>query len=228
MSWWPFDGNARGIFGGLNGLLYGDVAFTNGEVGQAYYGDGVATKVVVPASPNLNLPSKYGLSIEGWINPANVSNSAPLVEWSILIPPIRRLLGVQLWLGNLSTTGSVPGALSAALRDTNPQTYYVFTGPQVLTNGGWQHVALTYDAGTRLADLYVNGRLAGTRRPLPAGTVLRGNGDVYLGFDPASSQPGLSYAGGLDEIRLYSRALSPRKSRRSIIPAPMANTAPTP
>jgi subtilisin-like proprotein convertase family protein len=189
VSWWPFDGDARDIFGGLNGLLSGDVIFTNGEVGQAYYGDGIATEVVVPASPNLNLPGKYGLSIEGWINPANVSNSAPLLEWFDPNPTNPSPLGVQLWLGNLSTTSSVPGALSAALRDTNSQTYYVFTGPQVLTNGGWQHVALTYDAGTRLADLYVNGRLAGTRRPLPAGTVLRGNGDVYLGFDPASSPP---------------------------------------
>ncbi len=81
VSWWPLDGDARDIFGGLDGLLYGDVAFTNGEVAQAYSGDGIATRVVVPASPNLNLESNFGLTIEGWINPANVTNRAPLVEW---------------------------------------------------------------------------------------------------------------------------------------------------
>jgi subtilisin-like proprotein convertase family protein len=186
-TWWPFDGDARDIFGGLNGLLYGDVTFTNGEVAQAYHGDGIATKVLVPASPNLNLPGKFGLSIEGWINPANVTNRAPLVEWYDPTPANPSPLGVQFWLGDLSTTNLSPGALSAAFWDTNSQPHYVATGPLAITNGGWQHVALTYDASALLplAKLYTNGHLAKSLLlALPPGTVLRAKGDLYLGFDP--------------------------------------------
>jgi len=199
VGWWPFDGDARDIFGGLNGLLSGDVIFTNGEVGQAFYGDGIATKVVVPASPSLNLPSKYGLSIEGWINPANVSNAAPLVEWWDPSPCNPSPLGTQFWLGDLSTNGLSSGALSAALWDTKFGTHYVSTGPQAVTNGGWQHVALTYDASTLLASLYVNGRLASDTN-LPAGTVVRARGDVYLGFDPVTPEPDFVGFGGLEPV----------------------------
>ena len=205
VSWWPLDGNANDIFGGLNGLLYGDVAFTNGEVAQAFYGDGVATKVVVPASPRLALPSKFGLTVEGWVNPANITNRAPLVEWFDPTATNGSPLGVQLWLGDLGATNVVPGGLSAALWDTSSQPHYVFTRQHALTNGGWQHVALTFDASTLRANLYVNGRLANAQF-LPAGTVLRTNGNVYLGFDPGS--PARSYAGGLDEVSVYDRALS--------------------
>jgi hypothetical protein len=183
VTWWPFEGDASDIFGGLNGLLYGDVTFTNGEVGQAYYGDGIASRVIVPASPNLNLEGAFGLSVEGWIHPANVTNLGPLVEWYDPTPGVLSPLGVQFWLGNLSSNNLSPGTLSAALWDTSSQPHYVATGPQALTNGGWQHVALTYDASALLASLYTNGHLAATQT-LPAGTVVRTTGDVYLGFDP--------------------------------------------
>jgi subtilisin-like proprotein convertase family protein len=183
VSWWPLDGDASDIFGGLNGLLYGDVTFTNGEVGQAFYGDGVATRVVVPASPNMNLQRAAGLSLEGWINPANVTNLGPLVEWYDPSANNPSPLGVQFWLGNLSSNALSPGTLSAALWDTNSQAHYVATGPLVITNGGWQHVALTYDASALVASLYTNGQLAAAQT-LPAGTVVRTKGDLYLGFDP--------------------------------------------
>jgi subtilisin-like proprotein convertase family protein len=221
LTWWPFDGDARDIFGGLDGLLYGDVIFTNSKVGQAYYGDGIATKAVVPARPNLDVAGKYGLSIEGWINPANVTNRAPLLEWYDPTPTNRSPLGVQLWLGNLSTTNASPGALSAALWDTNSQTYYLVTGPQVLTNGGWQHVALTYDASTRLANLYTNGHLAAARKPLSPGTVLRTKGDLYLGFDPPGAPtfayPDFSSIAGLD---LVGSAAVSSNALRLTIPVP--------
>ncbi len=41
----------------------------DGEVNQAFYGDGVATRMMVPRCPELDLGRGRGLSIEGWINP---------------------------------------------------------------------------------------------------------------------------------------------------------------
>ena len=191
VTWWPFDGDARDLFGGLHGLLYGDVTFTNGEVAQAYFGDGVATKVVVPAGPSLNLEQAPGFTIEGWINPANLSNLGPLAEWYDPTPGNLSPFGVQFYVGNVGSTNPSPGALSAALWDTTPNSapYVMVTGAPVLTNGGWQHVALTYDGSTRLANLYANGQRVAARKPLPPGTVLHTKGDFYLGFDPGHLTP---------------------------------------
>ena len=40
-----------------------------GEVNQAFYGDGIATRMIVPRCPELDLGLGRGFSVEGWINP---------------------------------------------------------------------------------------------------------------------------------------------------------------
>jgi subtilisin-like proprotein convertase family protein len=177
----------------------------SGEVNQAFYGDGVATRMFVPACPALDLMrGGRGLSIEGWINPANVTNAAPLVEWyNTGAPTNQSPLGVQFWVS--LTNG--PGSLTAILWDTNSQPHPISTVPLALTNAGWQHVALTvdyfYNGG---AILYTNGQQAAA---VQLSAIPRTSGDLYLGFHPTSSTNGVCYAGGLDEFSLYQRALSP-------------------
>ena len=41
------------------------------------YGDGLATRMIVPRCPELDLGRGRGFSIEGWINPSNVTNAGP-------------------------------------------------------------------------------------------------------------------------------------------------------
>jgi subtilisin-like proprotein convertase family protein len=178
----------------------------SGEVNQAFIGDGVATRMIVPRCPELNLGRGRGFSIEGWINPDNVAAAAPLVEWYDSTAPTNSLRrGVQFWLG--LTNG--PGSLTANLWDTNSQPHPVATLPLALTNGGWQHVALTYNTNSRSAILYTNGQSAATVQFL-TNFVPRTSGDLYLGYDPPiAPTPGTSFAGGLDEFSVYQRALSP-------------------
>ena len=208
VSWWPLDGDGADIFGGLNGQLLGDVTFGQGEVDQAFFGDGVATRMMVPACPELDLGQGRGLSLEGWINPRNVGNPAPLAEWYDPDPPTNQSpLGVQFWLA--LTNG--PGSLGAVIWDSHSQGHVVTTAPGMLTNGGWQHVALTYDTSSGVAALYVNGLT--NHQPLVSTNlglfVPRTTGDLYFGFHPPSLPPGACYAGGLDEMSVYERALTP-------------------
>ena len=153
----------------------------SGKVDQAFFGDGIATRMIVPGCPALDLGLGRGLSVEGWIFPANVSNSAPLVEWYDSANSFPR--GVQFWLA--LTNGS--GSFGATLWDTNLVAHVVTSPSLVLTNGGWQHVALTYDTNSGFAALYLNGLT--TNQPLVTTNlghfVPRTSGDVYLGFDPA-------------------------------------------
>ena len=161
----------------------------SGEVNQAFFGDGLATRMIVPRCPELDLGRGRGFSIEGWINPANVANTAPLVEWyDSAAPANESRRGVQFWLGLTNS----PGSLTAILWDTNSQPHPIATPPLALTNAGWQHVALTYDTNSGSAVLYTNGQNAATVQFL-TNFVPRTSGDLYLGYDPAVVPTPISY-----------------------------------
>jgi subtilisin-like proprotein convertase family protein len=214
VGWWPLDEDARDIFGGLDGLLCCNVTFKAGKVGQAYYGDGIATSMKVPRCRELDLGRGRGFSIEGWVRPVNVTNAAPLVEWND--PTNQFPLGVQFWLANRFLTNGGPGSLSAVIWDTNSQPHFIEAGPFALTNAlpnsptnsltnGWQHVALTYDK-SGVANLYING-LVGMTTNLGS-FIPRTSGDLFFGYHPAGPMAGTAFAGGLDEFGVYERALS--------------------
>jgi subtilisin-like proprotein convertase family protein len=184
----------------------------SGEVNQAFFGDGLATRMIVPRCPELDLGRARGFSIEGWINPANVASAAPLVEWyDSTATTTQSSRGVQFWLG--LTNG--PGSLTANFWDTNSQPHTIATVPLALTNGGWQHVALTYDTNSGNAVLYTNGQSAATVQ-FPTRFMPRTSGDLYLGYDPAivpalvnysnfSSIAGLNLTGSAAQMGTFVR-----------------------
>jgi len=189
VSWWPFDYDASDIFGGQAGLLYGNVGWssTTGMVSQAFFGDGVGTRMVVPRSPALDVgPRPYGFSLQGWIRPDDVSNRAPLVEYYDPTNPAP--VGFQFWLGDLSSTNPAPGGISAAFYDTNAVPFFIALTNNVLTNSGWQHVALTYEPLHSQAMLYTNGHLALSQILSNNAFFPRAVGDLYFGYDPAPVQ----------------------------------------
>lgn len=71
---------------------------------------------------------------------------------------------------------------------------------QVLPTNAWQHVAITYDGNSLRA--YLNGTAIGTSTPVSLGSL---SGVLQVG---AWSGPSDFLRGTLDEVRVYSRALS--------------------
>jgi formylglycine-generating enzyme len=193
VSWWPGDGNAHDIAGGNNGIL-GGTADTTGMVGQAFLLDGdTGSACWVPASSSLNLGIGGGLTVEAWINPADITSQRPLMEW------YGSSLGVQFWLSTPSQ-----GALMVNLRDTSFTDHSLATAGGVIVAKAWQHVAATYNKTEGQAILYVDGTMVsethvGTFTPMTTG-------DVYMGLH--SPGPAFPYAGLMDEICLYNRALT--------------------
>ena len=133
---------------------------------------------------------------------------APLVEWNDPGNTNGNPQGVQLWLAGLSNLPGTNalGALWANIWDTNSQPHMIATATGALTNGGWQHVALTYETNSGVAVLYTNGQRAITATL--GSFVPRTFGDLYFGFHPAGPAAGACYRGGLDEFGLYERALT--------------------
>jgi subtilisin-like proprotein convertase family protein len=97
-GWWRGEGNADDSSqpeGGNNGLLIGSFDFPAGEVGQAFEFEdagqamefaGTNTYVQIRQSPALDVGTGGGLTVEGWINPTNLSQQMPLVEWLAKVP----------------------------------------------------------------------------------------------------------------------------------------------
>ncbi len=98
-SWWRGEGNASDSSdpenNGNNGALIGVFNFPAGEVDQAFqfinYGDefefaGTNAYVQVPQSPSLDVGKGAGFTVEGWINPTNLSQPQPVIEWLAHVP----------------------------------------------------------------------------------------------------------------------------------------------
>ena len=107
------------------------------------------------------------------------------------------LAGVQRWAGRLVVTLASEGPERAIQVRTRERLRY----------GDWSHVGVTWDGSGRLAGLrvYVNGQPAETE-------VLRDTLGATIAADAplqvGNKTTGKAYLGSLDDLRLYSRALT--------------------
>jgi len=200
VAWWPLDGDANDIRGSNTGALVGADAFVAGVVGQALTFDGVEQYVLVTASQQIDVGSGPGLTIELWIDPAQVTDQQPLLEWN----DAQGSIGASFWT-SVAIQGGGNGSLFANLVDTSGTSHLISTGPNVISTAVFQHVALTYDQTTGLSRLYFNGQVAAEAQF--DSFVPQTSYDLYMGFRPSGTATGNMYSGSMDEIGLYNRAL---------------------
>ena len=195
VSWWRGEGAASDSASTNSGVLEGSVAFAAGEVGQAFRFNGTNADVRLPASASLNVGLSAGFTIETWINPADITQQHPLVEWN------DGSFGVHLWIA-----GDGPGALWFDVKDTDLNDHVLSSAAGLLVSNVWQHVAATYTQSNGNAVVYVNGV---PRAQANLGVVTpRTIGDLYFGLRPYDGGAGMRFAGLMDEVSLYNRALS--------------------
>jgi hypothetical protein len=201
VAWWKAENNAFDSIGTNNGTTT-SIAYTNGEVRQAFVFDGSSSEITVPASPSLNVGVANGFTMELWINPATY-NLQPLLEWNDNMGDI----GTHLWL---STDTVVAGDgfrnLYANLVDTSGTSHQIHSAVGLMTSNEFQHVALTYDKTTGIAVLYRNGVVV-TNLNLGVFTP-QTSYNFYMGVRPSGFLAAYDYNGLEDEITLYKRALS--------------------
>jgi RHS repeat-associated protein len=191
-AWWPGNGTPEDVISGNEAILGSGTSYTNGEVALAFNFDGVADYVWMPATTNdsFNLGTNTaGLTMEFWMNPNSFQNGSVL-GWAN---------GVRLERYGNNWNGAGLRCFLGAGGQYVQTASYVWNN----TNWAWTHVAVTYDHTSGLANIYVNGVLAGTAN---VGTsIISTAGDFYLGQVPGSQA---YYSGQLDEISLYNRPLA--------------------
>ena len=198
VAWWRAEGAAGDSAGNNNGVLEGGVTFSGGEVGQAFGFNGTDADLRVPASASLNVGLAEGFTIETWINPADITQARPLVEWN------NGSFGVHLWLAVPAADGQQ--SLWVDVKDTTLHDHYFGTPAGLLVSNIWQHVAATYVRSNGNTVLYING-MPQAQASLGVFTA-RTIGDLYLGLRPYDAGAGNRFVGLMDEVSLYNRALS--------------------
>lgn len=195
-NWWPGQANANDVIGGLNGTLSNGTSFAAGVVGQAFSFDGI-NQYVTNAVPALtNVLNSY--TMEFWANPtasrpttpeSTIGTSGDANQRYAIFPHNGRFgpagAGVSVGTNGISVFEHASAYLPSLL---------VYDA--AITN--WVHVAVVYS--NQQPRLYLNGTLVrtglvSTRASYPS-TCLGENGLGY-GY----------YAGLLDEVSLYDRAL---------------------
>ena len=169
-----------------NGTISGAVSSTGGKFGRALSFDGVNDKVDVPDAASLDLTT--GMTLEAWVKPT--SN----VGWRTAILKERGTNDLVYAL--YTSNGSKPRTENFTSVENTA------AGTAALPLNAWSYLASTYD-GTNLR-FYLNGVLVTTKAssgamPNTANPLRIGGNAIW----------GEYFAGLIDEVRVYNRALSP-------------------
>lgn len=216
VCWWRAEGDASDYVGLNPPYTVEHVAFAPGKVGEAWEFNGTTSRLFYNSWqqwPGLDVGTQGAFTFEGWFQANHTDTLQYLISsykdftWS---PGIGTFVAI-------GPGGSLQGNVGAVVRTgtkTYVVSYLVETESGVIRPGAWTHFAFTYNHSTRVANLYVNGTLR-------ASTVLPWIGylghDVRLITDAGFWIGGLGYnemnlglySGRIDELSVYSRALTP-------------------
>jgi hypothetical protein len=177
--------------------------------GSALRFDGADDWVTVPDAATLDLTA--GMTLEAWINPDVMTG------WETVMMKERGADDFAYALyahdgGSLSGGAPVPSGNVKA-----NGAHRTLRGPSTVPSGTWTHLATTYDGATQR--IFVNGTQVASRAQ--TGAIAVSGGVLRIGGN--ASFAGEFYAGLIDDVRVYNRALG-----ASEIAGDMGASAPPP
>ncbi len=177
-----------------NGTLTNGPAWSaSGKYGSAVLFDGTDDFINIPDASSIDLTN--GMTMEAWVNPSNVTG------FKTIICKDRTTSNYTYTLAaNNNTTTVANQRPSSRLRIGSANQ--TVTGTSKLALNTWTHVASTYDGAT--FRLYVNGVQVSS---------LAVTGNITVTTDPlriggTTALSGQYFAGLIDEVRIYNRALT--------------------
>src|ERR1041385_3152735 len=184
IAWWPGDGVALDIVGTNHATLQNGVTYATGNAGAAFTFDGSDDRAFIPESTSIDLSRTSQWTIEAWIKPSSVAGQWPTIY-------SEGYFGASLGLQ------SGTGLPQSWINNTD-----VINGTIAVPLNQWSHIALTSDGTNRT--FYVDGAFAGTGSAFA--TAEDSNGSAIGDVSPSDSRA--RFAGQIDELSLYNRALA--------------------
>ena len=158
-----------------------------GKYGGALTFDGVNDYVGIPDSASLDLTT--GMTLEAWVRPTATSG------WRTIM--LKESGGVELAYSMYGASGT--NRPSGWTRTSGSSTSV--TGTTAIALNTWTHLAVTYDGATRR--IYINGVLNATNAA--SGAIAATPDPLKIG---GNAVWGEYFAGQIDEMRIYNRALT--------------------
>jgi hypothetical protein len=176
-----------------NGTLgNGAARIATGVRGGAVQFDGVNDFVTVADSNSLDLTT--GMTLSAWVRPDELNG------WETVLLK-QRSTGTHSY-GLYAQDGGAQGSFGPGGTIRVGTAQPSVQGVSALPLNTWSHLATTYDGITQR--IFVNGVEVGNRPQ--AGNIVVGTGVLRIGGN--TSYTGESYAGAIDEVHVYNRALS--------------------
>lgn len=194
VSWWRGENNASDSFGPNNGLVLNSVYFEPGLVGQCFhFVSSPNPRVLIADNPTLQLTNS--LTIEAWIK----------VNFGYWILDRGDDVVGEVPYG-MTLVGPTDTRLNFIIAATATDHAELWTAP--LPTNVWLHIAGTLDGGSGDMRIYINGQVAAetTTTVRPVCPLTGPNPSVAIGNSAGTA--GFPFDGWIDEVSLYSRALS--------------------
>ena len=188
IAWYPGEGDATDVRGGIHGTPLNGAGFAAGKAGQGFTFNGSTAVVQVPDNEAWDFGAN-AFTIETWVKFNAVSGSDVLAAHSEGTGSVNKWI---FWLHNGALEFQLNGsAVSNIASSAN-------FAPVI---GQWHHLAITRSGNTY--KFYVDGIQNGSDR-FDSNAVP--NATAPLTFGQAETLPALN--GMLDEVQIFSRALS--------------------
>jgi len=195
VAYYPFNGNANDQSDNdLNGTVSGAILTTDrlGNPNSAYSFDGINDKILVPDNPLLHF-GNGPFTISFWMKTSS-SDYNYIIDKDVSGTPS----GLYRFL--LSNTGRCAFQIQDAGHCCSADEAY---SSAVVNDDQWHHVVGVRNSDSLL--IYVDGELSGMDNDLFIGNT---DNNAPLAFGGASLANNIWYAGALDEIRIYDKALT--------------------
>jgi hypothetical protein len=198
---WSFDGSGLDSSGNHNDANpHGKISYVPGLDGPAAQFQSTGNYFQVANSPAVQLRSTQQFSVTAYVQPAGLNQQVILLHGRFSSSQASWSLAVQ---GDLPAPNVTlyPGSFVFGVRASNAIAPTVATAKAVA--GRWAHLAATYDGAT--LKLYVDGTLqSSVAAPLPYDNA----SDLYIGGDPGGVSGYSWYTGLVDDVYIFSQALT--------------------
>jgi len=177
---------------GNHGVRSGDATTATGKFGKGGTFDGTGDYVPIGQSSSLGVTDEFTFS--AWVKTSDSANTLPLIS-----------------KGNLSIAGTTNKFAFGLYQGRVWAVYRAITGTTISTNtvsdNAWHHITWTFSKKMNKTFVYIDGKIDGEGYVSPT-TTGQDSSDVKLG---TANNYGYDYYhnGGVDELRVYNRALSP-------------------
>ncbi len=136
-----------------------------------------------------------GFSYSGWFRSNNVNEAGQRIICDDATN------GAGCHAISLGDSGS--GRVRFYIRGLNPVS---LDSPNLISNGVWHHVAVTYNGGTQVKSMFIDGALVASASV--TGALGPANGNASIGGEVAAGESNNRFDGALDEIRSFNDVLS--------------------